>query len=271
MSLISVVVTPANPSIPNGVTKQFTASGTYSDGTTKDITSTVVWISGTTSVATVNSSGLVTGVSVGTSTITATSGTISGNTTLTVNSAVLQSISVSPANPSIPKGLTQQFTATGNYSNGTSFDITAQVTWSSGTTSVATINANGLGTAVGVGTSTITATSGAISGNTTLTVTAAVLQTISVTPANPSIPKGLTQQFTATGNYSDGTSQNLTSTVTWTSGTTSVATLNSSGLATGVGVGTSTITATSGAIFGNTTLTVSAAVLQSITVTPVTP
>jgi len=49
----------------------------------------------------------------------------------------------------------------------------------------------------------------------------------SVTPANPSIAKGLTQQFTATGTYSDASTQNITSTLTWASATTSVATITS--------------------------------------------
>src|SRR5262245_41212124 len=70
------------------------------------------------------------------------------------------------------------------------------------------------------------------------------LQSIAVTPANPSIAKGATQQFTATGTFSDNSKQDLTNQVTWASATTSVATITSSGLATGVGTGTSTISAT---------------------------
>jgi YVTN family beta-propeller protein len=88
-TLISISVTPANPSIPVGVTKQFAASGTYSDGTSHDITTQVAWSSSNTSVATVNSSALATAVSAGTTTITAISGSISGNTTLTVPPATL--------------------------------------------------------------------------------------------------------------------------------------------------------------------------------------
>jgi len=171
------------------------------------------------------SGGLASGVGVGSSVITATSGLVSGSATLTVTAATLQSIAVTPANPTIPKGLTNQFTATGAYSDGTSQNITASVTWSSGTTSVATVVSGGLASGVGVGSSVITATSGLVSGSTTLTVTAATLQSIAVTPANPTIPKGLTNQFTATGAYSDGTSQNITASVTWSSGTTSVATV----------------------------------------------
>ncbi len=85
-----------------------------------------------------------------------------------------------------------------------------------------------------------------------LTVTAATLQSIAVTPANPSIAKGATQQFTATGTFSDGTTQNLTShghVEFWHHAT---ATISAAGLATGAGVGTSTIKATSGAINGST-------------------
>src|SRR5208337_196818 len=108
-TLLSISVTPANPSVPVGVTKQFAASGTYSDGTSHDITMQVTWSSSSASVATVNSSGLATPVVAGTTTITATSGSISGSTTLTVNPATLTSISVTPANPSVPVGVTNQF------------------------------------------------------------------------------------------------------------------------------------------------------------------
>ena len=97
---------------------------------------------------------------------------------------------MTPANPSVPKGLTQQFTATGTYSDNSTQDLTSQVTWASATTSVATITTAGLATAVATGTSTISATLGAITGSTVLTVTAAVLQSIAVTPANPSVAKG---------------------------------------------------------------------------------
>jgi sugar lactone lactonase YvrE len=81
------------------------------------------------------------------------------------------------------------------------------------------------------------------------------LTSIAVTPVNPSIA-GHTQQFTATGTYSDGSTQNLTDSVTWTSGTTATATITATGLATGLAIGTSKITASSGSISGMTALTV---------------
>ncbi|WP_051321319.1 beta strand repeat-containing protein [Chrysiogenes arsenatis] len=285
-TLGSIVVTPVNPSVVNGLTRQFVATGTYSNGTSENITSLVTWSSGTPAVATLNpngsaDSGLATGISAGTSLVTATLGSISGTSTLTVTAGTLSSIVVTPVNPSVVNGLTRQFVATGTYSNGTSENITSLVTWSSGTPAVATLNPNfeaasGLATGVSAGQSVITATLGSVSGNTTLTVTAGTLSSIVVTPVNPSVVNGLTRQFVATGTYSNGTSENITSLVTWSSGTIAVATLNpngsvNSGLATGISAGTSLITATLGSISGTSTLTVTAATLSSIAVTPVNP
>jgi len=95
---------------------------------------------------------------------------------------------------------------------------------------------------------------------------AATLTSIAVTPANPSINVGATQQFTATGTYSDNSTQNLTSQVTWVSATPTLATINAAGLATGVSAGTSSISATLSGISGSTVLTVQAAPLSITTV-----
>jgi hypothetical protein len=133
---------------------------------------------------------------------------------------------------------------------------------------VATISSaagsDGLASSLLEGTTVISATSGAIKGMTTLTVTAATLVSIAVTPANPTIAKNANQQFAAIGTFTDNTTQDLTATVTWTSATQTVATVSTAGAtrgrATGVAAGTSIITATRaqpGAnISGHTTLTV---------------
>src|SRR5262249_29171963 len=144
---------------------------------------------------------------------------------LTVTPAVLESIAVTPANPSVPKGETEQFTATGNYSDNSTQNLTNQVTWASGTTAVATISnaagSQGLPTALATGTSTISATFSGLPGSTLLTVSPAALVSIAVAPSAPSVPKGKTQQFTATGTFSDNSTQDLTSQVTWASATAS--------------------------------------------------
>ena len=253
--LVSIAVTPANPTITDGTTQQFIATGTYSDSSTQNLTSSVTWSSSNTAAATISSGGLATGVATGSTTIQATSGSISGSTGLTVTS-VLVSIAVTPANPSIAKGTTQQFTATGTYSDSSTQNLTSSVTWSSSNTAAATITSGGLAAGVAAGSTLIQATLGSISGSTGLTVTAPVLVSIAVTPANPSIAVGATQQFTATGTYSDSSTQNLTSSVNWSSSSAATATITSGGLATGVATGSTTIQATAGLISGSTGLTV---------------
>ena len=94
---------------------------------------------------------------------------------------------------------------------------------------------------------------------------AATLMSISVTPANPAILTGATQQFTSTGTYSDGSTQNLNSLVTWASSSTAVATINASGLATASSAGSTMASATLGSVSGSTTLTVNAAPLNITT------
>ncbi len=83
------------------------------------------------------------------------------------------------------------------------------------------------------------------------------LQSIKLTLVNPSIVPGMTVQFGASGTL-NGTTQNLTSQVTWSSNVTSVATINSAGLATGIAAGSSTIKATLGSASASTVLTVAA-------------
>jgi phospholipase C len=80
---------------------------------------------------------------------------------------------------------------------------------------------------------------------------AATLNSIVVTPANSTVPQGMTQQFRATGTYSDNSTRDLTSTAQWSSSVTNVATISATGLAEGVGIGTTTITASSGLISGS--------------------
>ncbi len=273
-TLSSISVSPATSSIAVNSTQQFTATGHYSDGSTQNLSSTATWTSSSTSVASVSNAGLATGAAAGTTTITATSGSISGNASLTVTGTTgptLTSISVTPSTVQIITGTTQQFTATGTYSDNSTKDLTSSVTWTSSNTSIATISGTGLATGVTTGYSTIEATDGNISGTATLMVASSVLTSITVTPANPSIVAGHTQQFTATGHYSDNSTSDITNTCAWNSSKTSVATIVNTGLATGVAAGTSTITATLNSISGTANLTVTSPTLKSIAVTPASP
>jgi 6-phosphogluconolactonase (cycloisomerase 2 family)/urocanate hydratase len=282
-TLVSLAITPPNPSIANGTRERFTATGTYSDNSTQDLTTSVGWTSSNQAIASISNAsgtnGLASGSAVGTTTIGASVNGVSASTGLTVTPATLVSIAVTPTSPSIPNGTTEQFTATGTYSDGTTQNLTQAVSWTSSSTNTASVSSargsNGLATAAAQGSTTITATLGSISGSTPLTVTAATLVSISVTPPNTSIANGTSTSFTATGTYSDGTTQNLTGSVTWSSSSTSVANISnasgSNGLATSTGQGTTTISAALGSVSGSTPLTVSAATLVSIGVTPANP
>ena len=282
-TLASITVTPTNPSIAAGTDQQFMATGIYTDGTSQDLTALATWTSSNPAMATISSAvgsdGLARGVSAGTTTISAAYKNRTGSTTLTVTAATLTTITVTPAQSSLVDGTNQQFTATGIFSNSTTQDLTALVLWTSSGTTVAAISnaagSKGWVTSLTAGSTTIKAVYGSVSGTTALTVTPATLVSLAITPTNPSIAKGTNQQFTATGTYSDGTTQNLTTAVTWSSSSIGVATISnaagSKGLATSVTAGLTTIKATSGAVTRTTTLTITAASLVSISVTPANP
>jgi trimeric autotransporter adhesin len=186
---------------------------------------------------------------------------------------VLTYLVITPATQTIAVGTTQQFTATGYYSNG-SITPNLAVSWGSSSSTVATINSSGIATALAIGTTSITATTlGITAAPATLTVNQ--LTAITVTPANPSVAAGNTEQFTATGTFLNPggttTTSNITAQVNWNSGTTTVATISTGGLATSIVSGTSLISASLDGITGSTTLTVTGAVPVSLVITPATP
>ncbi|GFE78921.1 hypothetical protein GCM10011487_09210 [Steroidobacter agaridevorans] len=161
----------------------------------------------------------------------------------------LVAIEVTPASHSLPKGLTQQFTATGAFSDGSAADLTNTVTWESNLPAIASVNAgSGLVSTMAIGSAIIKATSGSVSADATLTVTPAVVTSLSILPDPPFSGVGMTRQLVATGTYTDGTSQDVTNAVTWTSDAPAVATVGpTTGLTTGVALGAADISAQIGA------------------------
>jgi uncharacterized protein YjdB len=268
-SIVSIAVTPEGLTLAIGIKQQFVATATYSDGTSQDLASGVTWTSSSTAVATIDASGLGTTVAAGSTTITATVGSFTDTTILTVVPAHLVSISVSPAVQSIALGTTQQFTAVGSFDDG-STQLLTSLTWSS-SSNTASIDSTGFATSTATGTATITATSGSVSGTASLTVTGATLVSLAVTPANSSMAVGTTKQFTATGTFSDSTTQDVTGSALWSSSNGAAATINVQGLASSVATGSTTVTGTVGFITGSTGLTVSTAHLVAITVLPANP
>ncbi len=256
ITVSSIVVSPSSKSIIAGTTTQFTATATYSDGSTGDVTNSAVWSSSSTSVAGVNTSsstgGLTQGISSGSSTITATTGGKSGSASLTVSSATLVSIAItgSDSDGSIAKGTTNQYTAIGTYSNGATQDISTLVTWSSSNSNATisnTTGTKGLATGITQGNSSIQATLSGVSSNASaLAITTATLTSIAIS-GSATVATGVTKQYVATGTFSDTTTQDITSLVTWISGSSSNATISNAvsdkGKAYALAAGTSNITA----------------------------
>lgn len=271
-SLVSIAVTPASPTIARQTTIQFIATGTYSDNSTKNLTSTAAWSSSDATVATVSSTaptgGLASGIAAGQTTITATFGGISGNTSLTVSSATATSLAIAPLNPAIPLGTNQQFTATAGFSDGSHQDVTGVTQWSSSATGVASITVSGLATGKGIGSTTIKGTFSGLSTSTTLTVNVSNLTSITIVPNAGSIAQGTRMQLSATGTFNDGSTRDLTFLVGWNSSDATIATISGSGVASGVSPGTVSVTATLGGVSGSTSFTITNATITSIVITP---
>ena len=133
-TLTTVTVGPTGFNLPVGSTQQMTATGTYNDGSTKTLTSGVVWTSSDGNVATVSSSGKVTGVAAGTATITAQSGTITGTASITVSLTNVTGLTISPTSGNVKaNGGTVTFRAFATISgSSTPVDVSAQVNWTNG-------------------------------------------------------------------------------------------------------------------------------------------
>jgi uncharacterized protein YjdB len=256
LSVASVTVAPTTASVDVGLTVTLTA-------TTRDASGNVLfgrivgWSTSAPAIATVSSTGVVTGVAAGTATITASSEGQSGSATVTVTvpgPLPVASVSVAPSSANVNVAWTITLTATardalGNVVSG------APITWSTSNANIATVSSSGVVTGVAVGTVTITARYGTVSGTAAVTVQPAPVDRVVVTPVNPTIDEGKTVQLTAT--LYDAQNHVLTGrTVTWSSADPTKVSVNNSGLASGLRKGTVTITASSGGKSGTTNVKV---------------
>jgi uncharacterized protein YjdB len=302
-ALTSVSVIPGSQNLTSvGEVAQYIAIGNYSAApSSANLTSLVSWQSSDTTVAQVSSTGAVTGEGVGTATITALAtgpdgSVVTGSGTVTVanpiSSRLLVALNVSPGNQILTaSGQQAQFIAIGTFNSAPlSADLTDSVTWQSSDSSIATVDASGVVTAVGTGSATITALGTAsdgsvVTGAGTVTVQAGtsgtrILTSLAVIPSSQTLTAaGQTASFIAIGTYSTAPlTADLTSSVTWETSTTNVATVNASGVATAVGAGTATITALGTATDGSVisasgtlsvnTSTTGVRLLTALTVTP---
>jgi len=273
--LTTLQITPNEIALPAGADIQVSATGVYSNGTIKDLTSDVTWQTSDVDTATVSNAderaGLVTANAVGVTTLTAYLDEAQVSADITVNSAVLNNISIAPAGAEIPLGNYQTFTATGYFSDGSTQDVTDHVQWRSSNTGIAnSTDEVNVFTSYTAGASKITGNLDNVYAFTELTVTAATLSSISIAPLNSTIPAGTQTYFSATASYSDSSSFDITHLVTWKSSDTDKAAISNfdgrHGVVTALEVGEATISAVYENQTDNTPLTVSSATLDSIAI-----
>src|SRR5207245_1111893 len=222
----------------------------------------VTWASGAPAARAVGARGLATRLAKGQATITATAEGQQATAAVTVMLAPVSSVTVTPNPATVQIGQTLQLTATLKDANQNV--LTGRVvTWASGNTGVATVSSTGLVTGVAQGQATITAASEGQQGTAAVTVIPVPVASVTVTPTPATVPAGQTLQLTATTKDANGNV--LTGrVVTWASDNAAVATVDSTGLVTGVTQGQATITATSETKTGTAAMTVVSLVFAQV-------
>lgn len=278
-------ITPTTKSVPKGESQQFTATAIYSDFSSLDVTASCTWSldpdgadTGTASIG--SATGLLStasGDTAGTVTVNAvfTDGT-TATADVTVSSADLSAILVTPSSADIFRGTNQQFTATAYYTDGSTIDVTDAATWSIAATDYTDLDITTtkglLTTSTGSAAQSVevSATYNYYEGTSSVTIKSATIESIDVTPKN-AISYGTTQQYVATGTFSDGNTKDITTSVSWSSSVEERATIDASGLATAVSTDESiptVISATLNSITGSTNLYVYDNELNSLSFVP---
>ena len=274
--LSSLSLSPVDPVLTVGGSVAFAAEATYDDGSVAEVTNSAAWGSSEPAVASVDIKGVTTALGVGTAIIEAKYGGMSASRVVTVSKAQLESLSIEPAKATIAAGAKQAFKVLGSYGDGSKNDLTGSAVWTVEPAGIAVVSnapgSQGLATGFAAGTATVRASFGGKSAEAELLVSAAVLQSISISPADPKVPKGIKLKVRAHGTYSDGKTLEITDKVVWSSDDASVATVSNAaksvGWLQGVGEGQTTISASLGTVTGSTSVTVSSAALVKVVVEP---
>jgi uncharacterized protein YjdB len=257
-------IEPNNISVPLGELVQLSVSSARTSAAFA--TSSVRWSTSDSTVATVNENGVVTTTGVGEATLTAVAGSASGSAAVSVKQNEIASIRITPANSSINAKTSEQLVATLVDANGRVLPGTVS-NWSSSSPSTATVSSNGLVTGLVKGSVMITGRVGSKRGSATVNILDVPVATVTVSAPATTVSIGQTVQASATLKDADGNA--LTGRViSWQSSNPALATVNASGLVTGIAIGSFTLSAISDGKVGNLAMTVAAKPVASVTITP---
>lgn len=264
----SIVVTPSEASLEPGGSSQLDAQVLDANGYTLS-SANVKWSSQDVSVAAVSDAGLVTALAAGTATVVAASGPARGSAAVTVlatSSGSLASVALS----SVPTFTSLQDTArvgvTATDSAGGTLSA-GQLTWASSNSSVVSVSASGVVTAVANGQARVSARYGDVSDSLVVDVAQRVAG-VTLAPAALSLQPGDVAGVAASARDAGGAPVQG-ATFAWSSADPSVASVDGNGQVTAVGDGTTTVRATSGGVSGDASVTVATpTVPPSVSIAP---
>jgi len=280
-NVLSVV--PSSSSLTVNSTQQLQVTLTNSQsGSETDVTNSCSYISANQSIATVSSSGLITAVSVGNTNISITYKSLTTSVPVTVTTN-LKSILADPSNISIAVGSSQQLQIISIDNQGNTNDVTSNCTFTSNSTSIAQVTSQGLAEAESIGSTTITVSYQGLTTNVNVNVTGvanngnsssstpiinnSTVSSISTNESSYTIDENQTEQLTVTANLSSGSTYNITQSSSYSSSNSNIASVSSSGLITGIGVGTTTITVSYSGLTATVSVQVDNLIINPSTVT----
>lgn len=246
-AITDIQIMPLLVQLPKGSTEQLYAVAKYGDDTSQDITSSVSWDSFDSNIAVVSKSGLLSGVNPGDTNVVATMDGIQTNPTpIQVISASPTGIKITPSSATVANGQTLRLKVIATFSDNSTRDISQAVTWVSADETIVTSTPNLLLKGLKPGNTTVTARWGKMTSSPTkVTVSAAVLTRIKLSPDFiGKLVKGNTEQLTAIGTYSDGSTFDITSSVTWRTSDANIAWVDHDGVAHSSMPGSTQVTAT---------------------------
>lgn len=260
--VVALGLTPMNPSAPVGFGKHLALVAELSDGTRHDVTFSAQWHTDAPRIA-VASPGLVSALAPGVTRLSASFGGQRLEVDFVVTSAALMSLELSPETAEVTTGAHVTLRALGRFSDGSTRDVSDEVTWASSDEALATV-LGGEVHGLAAGAVTITATSHGVAASAALDVVAPRITRLELSPSSLSLPRGRSASPTLTAVMSDGSVQPVSA--QWASSAVDVATVDGAGRVSALAVGHAVITAQVGRFSAAMTVTVTGATPTALTV-----